>query len=103
MPVREISPNRSSEHAALVNELTNEWTNPKSHQGEPLILVEKDRAGRPAHVYVIWEKWSHVERGERSEIIVESAEKSLSTDQAQNISIAMGLTQSEAGHLGLKF
>ena len=65
-------------------------------------MEEKGRDGKLVHVYVIWDKWSQVELGERSEIIMDAAEKVLPPHVAMGITIAMGLTSDEAAHIGLK-
>ena len=103
MPLRQILPGRSQEHAALVGELLAEWNNPTSGSAEPIIVEEKDRSQRLIHVYVVWSKWSHIDRVERSEIIMEAAERRLSQPDLLNITIAMGLTPDEATRLGLRF
>ena len=103
MPVREMAPERSAEHRTLVDELSLEWKTSQSQSGEPLILVERDQKGRPARVHVVWSKWQSIDRGERSEIIVEAAENALSQDDAMNISIAMGMTPDEAKAWGVKY
>jgi hypothetical protein len=103
MPVRQIAPARSSEHHTLVDELAAEWGAAQSANAEPVILEERERGGRLVHVYVVWSKWRHMDRVERSEIIMEAAEKHLPQDQVLNVSIAMGLTPDEASRFGLKY
>jgi hypothetical protein len=103
MPVREISPGRSSEHLVLVNELAAEWKHPDASQGEPDIFIERAKPSRPGKVYVIWSKWADVDRIERSEIIMEAAELALPRSQVLDIAIAMGLTRDEAARMGLVF
>jgi hypothetical protein len=102
MPVREMKPQRSSQHAELVDQLTAEWANPNSSNAEPVIYIERDANGKPANVYVVWSRWSDIDRAERSEIIVEAAERRLSPPEALNISIAMGLTAEEGRRLGMQ-
>ncbi|MCY2951655.1 MAG: hypothetical protein NTU53_06715 [Planctomycetota bacterium] len=100
MPVRQINPTRSSDHQALVRDLVAEWTKP-SGSPEPVILEELDQKRKLAHVYVVWTKWSDIDRVERSEIIMDAAEKRLSAQDVLNITIAMGLTPDEARQMGL--
>lgn len=100
MPVRQITPTRSRDHDALVGELAAEWMTPSGNP-EPIILEERGRDRKLVHVYVVWGKWQHLERIERSEIIMDAAEKKLSPDDVLNISIAMGLTPDEAKRMGL--
>lgn len=103
MPVREVIPKRSTDHQEFVSELSTEWSKPNPTAVEPAIYLERDRDGRVAHVYVLWEKWASVDRTERSEIVMDAAEKVLPKDDVLNISIAMGLTAEEADRLGLRF
>ena len=102
MPVRSLNSTRSQEHEALVQELVTEWNDPQSPHSEPVILEERGRGNVLAHVYVVWSKWAHVDRVERSEIIMDAAERRLPVDQVLNITIAMGLTPDEAQRLGIR-
>jgi hypothetical protein len=103
MPVREISPGRSSEHHVMVSELASEWRHPDPSQREPEIFIERAKPSRPGRVYVIWSKWADVDRIERSEIIMEAAEQVLPRDAVLDIVIAMGLTREEAARMGVVF
>jgi hypothetical protein len=100
MPVRQFIPPRSSDYRTFVDELAAEWIKP-SRSDEPLILEERGRDKKIEHVYVVWSKWHQVDRVERSEIIMDAAEKKLAPDEALNITIAMGLTPDEARRMGL--
>lgn len=106
MPVKQLRQNRSADYGTLVQELAAEWkasaSAPGSRQPEPVILLETDRAGHPVHVYVVWSKWEHVDRVERSEIIMDAAEAALAPSATANITIAMGLTQAEAQQMGIQ-
>jgi hypothetical protein len=103
MPVRRFEPNVSSEHATLVDQLAREWTSPAVNATEPLILEEFDRTSRLSRVYVVWSQWSGIDRAERSEIIMDAAEKTLGPSKALDITVAMGLEPAEARRMGLKF
>jgi hypothetical protein len=103
MPVREMKPERTSEHHDLVAELAAEWSNPNSGRDEPIIFIERDRDDRPAHIYVIWSRWGHLETLERGEIIMDAAAKQLSPDDLLNITMAFGMTQEEARRMNFKF
>jgi len=103
MPVKQIGPVRYANHDSLVQELLNEWSNPNASRTEPIILEESGPGAKIAHVYVIWSKWEQMDRVERSEIIMEAAERRLPPQDVANISIAMGLTAQEAQRLGLKY
>ena len=103
MPVKQIGPARFPQHDVLVRELLDEWSNPDPGKSEPVILEEPGPMSKLAHVYVIWSKWDQMDRAERSEIIMEAAERRLPPQDASNISIAMGLTPEEADRMGLKY
>lgn len=104
MPVRDINKmDHTTEYTSLVDELLAEWQNAHSTNQEPVILVEKARDGKPVHLYVIWSKWTAVERIVRSEIIMDAATKKLAPGDSQSITIAMGLTPNEADRLNLKW
>lgn len=103
MPVRELSPGRSSEHYVLVDELATEWRQRDTANAEPAIFIDRGRPPEPTKVYVLWSKWADMDRIERSEIIMEAAEKVLPRDEILDIAIAMGLTRDEARRMGLVF
>jgi len=100
MPVKQFNPVRSSDHETLVRDLAAEWSRPAG-AGEPVILEESDQKNRLVHVYVVWSRWSSVDRVERSEIIMDAAAMKLPQDQVLNITVAMGLTPEEADDSGL--
>jgi hypothetical protein len=101
MPVKAFQQVRSVEHHQLVDELYAEWTRPSPDAVEPVILEEAGRNKKLVHLYVIWSKWAHIDRIERSEIIIEAAEKKLPQNEWLEISIAMGLTPEEARQMGI--
>ncbi|HTW93884.1 MAG TPA: hypothetical protein VMD30_03755 [Tepidisphaeraceae bacterium] len=102
MPVYEMKPKRSSEHWELVKELAEEWSRKDSGNTEPKIFIERTRDGKLAHVYVIWSKWDGREWGERSEIVMDAAQKALPEQEVLNITIAMGVTPDEARRMGIQ-
>jgi hypothetical protein len=87
----------------MVDQLSREWTSPAGNLSEPLILEEFDRANALRHVYVVWSRWRGVDRAERSEIIMDAAEKRFGPSKALDITVAMGLEPDEAHRMGLKF
>jgi hypothetical protein len=101
MPVRRFEPHVSTEHASLVDQLAQEWGASTSHASEPLILEEFDRSNEIEHVYVVWSRWSGIDRAERSEIIMDAAETHLGPSKARNITVAMGVEPDEARRMGL--
>ena len=101
MPVKAFTQTQSPKYLALVDELYEEWSRPKPAAHEPVILEEKDRRNKLVHVYVIWTKWTQLDGIERSEIIMDAAQKRLPTDDLLEITIAMGLTPVEAQRMGI--
>jgi len=101
MPVKPFTQRRSSSYDMMVNELYEEWVHPNPAAREPVILEEKDRSNKLVHVYVVWSKWADIDGIERSEIIMDAAEKKLPTQDLLEISIAMGLTPVEAQRMGI--
>ncbi len=101
MPVKPFVQSRSSDYQELVDELYCEWKNPNPAAAEPVILEEVGPDQNLAHVYVVWGKWSHIDRIERGEIIMEAAQKKLLPRDLLGITIAMGLTPQEAVHMGI--
>ena len=102
MPVFEIgSVGNTNERQQLVRELASEWLKPQPGAVEPQIALERTADGKPLHVYVVWSKWEHIDRVERSEIIMDAALAVLPPDDTYSITIAMGLTPAEANRMGL--
>ena len=101
MPVRQLNPFASAEHEELVRALADEWETPDSSAVEPIIFEDHDRQGMVAQVYVAWDRWADVDRSERSEIIMEAAERRLDAERLLRISVAMGLTLDEARRTGI--
>lgn len=101
MPVKPFTQSRSSDYDTLVNDLFSEWANPDPAAAEPVILEERDRSQKLVHLYVIWSRWADIDRIERSEIIMDAAEKKLGQAEAIEIMMAMGLTPNEARQMGI--
>jgi hypothetical protein len=96
-----MAPARTTGHEQMVLDLLDEWTQPASPNTEPIIFEEAGQGQRLAHVYVVWSRWADVDRVERSEIIMEAAERKLPAEDVLNITIAMGLTPDEAIRMGM--
>lgn len=77
--------------AAIVHELRH-----PSKQNEPEIIVEQARPGQPIHLYVIWDTWGDLSLQERSEIVMDAYEEAKGKKQSLLVTMAMGLTQTEA-------
>jgi len=94
-----VDTDRSEE---LTHRLLIEWQAPHDGVDEPLIVLEAPAAGAtPNHVYVIWQEWSDLAPTIRSRVILKAYETIYGADVV-NVTIAMGLTKSEADDIGLK-
>jgi hypothetical protein len=103
MPVKQLRIERSADYSDMVASLAAEWAHPVAAHTEPVVVEQRDRAGKLSHVYVIWSLWNDVERTQRSEIIMDAAERCFSEDEVLNITIAMGLTAKEAAAMGIVY
>jgi hypothetical protein len=81
-------------------ELVDELTNPKQ-SGEPDIVIERPNPST-SHLFVIWSKWSELEQIVRSRIILDAYEEAVGDQEALKVTVAMGLTPSEAKALGVE-
>jgi len=100
MPVRYAKEKRVRGESALRAELIAELEHPKRH-GEPDIVIEKPYPST-VHLYVIWKKWSNLEQMDRSRIILDAFTKVKGEEEANRVTVAMGLTHKEADALGVK-
>jgi hypothetical protein len=89
-------------HTMLVDELCRHLGNDPNLPAMPRIVEADDRISKNMHVYVLWDAWDSVSERERSEIILESYEKSRGTQEMLRISVAMGVTPLDAQRLGLE-
>lgn len=103
MPVKQLKIERSADYSDLVEKLAAEWARPDPTHSEPVVAEERDRTGKLSHVYVIWSRWNDIERTQRSEIIMDAAERCFKEDEVLNITIAMGLTAGEATAMGIAY
>jgi hypothetical protein len=84
----------------LRDELKSELTAPKA-SGEPEIVIERPNPAT-THLFVIWSKWSDLEQMVRSRIILDAYTEARGQDEAIRVTVAMGLTPTEANRLGVK-
>ena len=104
MPVKKLvraGPSSSAE--ALRDRLIQEWRQPDPAAHQPIIVEESTGAGQPVHLYVIWDDWSPLGSIERSEVIMDAYEAVHGRSQGANVTVAMGLTQTEAIRLGIGY
>lgn len=71
-------------------------------QNAPVIIEEAMSPGQSVHVYVIWDEWASVTEEHRSAAILDAYDEAKGKTAMMNISIAMGLTPTEADRLGIK-
>jgi hypothetical protein len=101
MPVRNTLNKRNVPgEQTLRDELRDELTNPKS-SGEPDIVIESPHPST-VHLYVIWSKWDELEQMVRSRIILDAYSEAKGEEEVDKVTVAMGLTPSEAERLGVK-
>jgi hypothetical protein len=104
MPVKKLVRVQPSAQAFdLRNRLADVWRKSQSAATQPVILEEKGGANQPLHVYVIWDDWGSLGMIERSEIIMDAYEERYGVGSAVNVTVAMGLTSSEAQQLGISY
>lgn len=104
MPVKKlVRPGHSPAAQALRDRLMQEWRQPEPAAQQPIILEESTGAGQPVHVYVIWDDWMPLGSIERSEAIMDAYEEVRGRPQSANVTVAMGLTPTEADRLGIRY
>jgi hypothetical protein len=86
---------------ALTENLVREWRDPHD-QGEPVIIKEEGPHGQPLRIYVVWSQWANLTQRERSGIVMRAAEEVGGAELAYRITLAMGLTTTEAARLGIE-
>lgn len=103
MPIRKLAKVYRHEQEAdhLLKQLVTEWTHP-SPAGFP-VIIEDGGGARPIHLYVIWDQWDPLNQIERSEIIMDACEQVFGKDKTLNVTVAMGLTPTEAEGFGISY
>lgn len=106
MPLAKIVRRSDPKHQSLRERLVQEWTAPNSSDSEPVIIEEGSVSmgqNFTAHLYVIWSEWADLDQTERSEIIMDACEQVRGRDFALNVTVAMGLTTTEAQRMGIEY
>ncbi len=109
MPIRRIPPQPRHNHPGLVKLLANELRNPTDEQAPgakdcPIVIEEESGYGQRLHVRVIWAKWDQVtDKAERAAIILDAYDEAGCKDKAALITLALGLTMSEADRIGISY
>ena len=104
MPVIQRKPSRQHpEHDALVRELVRHLAPAADDElpAFPRIVEEAVPLSRALRVFVLWDRWGSVRDIERSEIILEAYDKARGREEMLKISVASGLTPTDAQRLGL--
>lgn len=109
MPVHKYSLESKHERNDLVAEVANELLSDSGHNvllspDAPEIFIDATRGHRGTEslrVWVVWEKWNGVPEVQRAGVILDAFEKADRKEEAEKITIAMGLTRDEAAALGL--
>ncbi len=100
MPLIHGSPRQAPEADRLRKILVEELTNPRS-SGEPVIFLEGDGVRSGYHLFVVWNEWANLHQRQRSELILDAFEKARGSEESLKVTLAMGLTRSEALQAGL--
>src|SRR5213080_2217789 len=66
---------------------------------EPFVLQDRIPQTRTRHVVVIWDEWADMDGPERSNVIVDAYQRA-GVLGADSVTVAMGLTQQQAVHMG---
>jgi len=99
MPIIRNGTTNTNKTALLRSRLIHELREP-AVRGFPLVLENQIGQTRKYHVTIIWDEWGDLPLQTRSRIILDAYEE-VFPDKTGRISIAQGLTMSEAISLGL--
>ncbi|MCU0654312.1 MAG: hypothetical protein MUF64_03170 [Polyangiaceae bacterium] len=80
--------------------LVEELKNPKP-SGEPVIFLEGDGVRSGYHLFVVWNEWANLHQRQRSELILDAFDQVQGREESLKVTLAMGLTRSEALQAGL--
>ncbi|HEY3243641.1 MAG TPA: hypothetical protein VGM03_09840 [Phycisphaerae bacterium] len=93
---------RNPRSEGLRARLVEEWRQPREDVPEP-IIVEESGPNKPTHLFVIWSDWGDFNQQERSEIIMDAYEEARGSDLVSLVTVAMGLTPTEAERMGIEY
>jgi hypothetical protein len=88
-------------HSSNVTDLTirlrDEFRKPSDDpKTQPIIIAEPSEPAPISRLFVIWDAWEELNAQERSEIIMDAYKQHVGIHEAVKVSVAMGLTSSEA-------
>ena|SRR5690606_437137 len=90
----------SSNFTNLTVRLLDEFRQPSADpKQQPNIIAEPPEPAPISRLVVIWDDWSDLSAQERSQIIMEAYTQYVGIHDAVKVSIAMGLTSTEAAKL----
>jgi hypothetical protein len=93
------APAQKNGHRQAVKELAEKLSQQIDNLSEPFVVENSIPQTNTLHSLIIWDRWSRLDSGERSKLILDAY--GLSNRAAgKNITVAMGLTQREALELG---
>ncbi len=96
---RQSKPQR--EWPMLVEALAAELRSPK--KGHPILVIEEPVRGVPRfQTTVVWARWADVPTEDRAGVILDAYEQALGAEKMLQVSLALGLTPTEAKRLGIK-
>lgn len=100
MAVRESLPRGSlPEEAELRRQIEAELRSPTDNP-EPLIVVERPHPST-IHLFVIWSRFQCLEQVVRSRVVFDAFVAVRGEQEAQNVTVSMGLTPEEARRMGI--
>ena len=91
---------RQNDIDVLQQRLAEEFLHPADTYAAPFINIE--RPGTSTHLLVIWDDWRDLSQQDRSYLILRAYEAAKGADAAAEVSVAMGLTTTEAETLGFE-
>lgn len=87
---------------SLEHRLQKEFESPSSDENaQPIILAEPPEPAPISRLFVIWDDWAEISLQDRSEIIMNAYIRAKGQPAGLRISVAMGLTSTEAKHMGI--
>ncbi len=107
MPIARLIDGNASARGLLRQRLASEWRGEISTlETQPVLIEDKGKDNRfgmrpSTHLYVIWDQWQPLTPQERSEIIMDAYEDTHELADVTRVTVAMGLTDTEAQAAGI--
>ncbi len=103
MPIGRLIPNRDLTAEMLRDRLIQEWKELGQENQPILIEATGDRMSSSKHLIIVWDEWRPLDQRLRSEIIMDAYEATHTRQEVLNVTVAMGLTVTEAEHMGIRY